>query len=203
MWVWLLQHAVLWLRVQAAAHEVRTGRGLQALGELRCATHQNGADTTAIRFEHCKSTPGRSPSLTFETEPKQNRGLQNKLTASAPSARPHRDMTCKPMPAPALQSSCAAACTRNRNTVCCSSHSHQYHKHLERASSLQTTTSLSYPSLIRHPSASSFSACPSWTIGASACAALHPPPSPLPPSMSPSRALRPRKRNAPVPARAP
>ena len=59
--------------VQAAAHEVWRGRGVQALGELRCATHQNGADTTAIRFEHCKSTPSRSPSLTFETEPKHNR----------------------------------------------------------------------------------------------------------------------------------
>ena len=59
--------------VQAAAHEVWRRRGVQALGELRCATHQNGADTTAIRFEHCKSTPSRSPSLTFETEPKHNR----------------------------------------------------------------------------------------------------------------------------------
>ena len=112
-------------------------------------------------------------------------------------------LTQRLQPPPSLQSSCAAACTRNHNTVCCSSHTHTYHKHLERASSLQPTTSLSYPSLIRHPSATSFSARPSWTIGASACAALHPPPSPLPPSKSPSRAVRPSKRNAPVPVLAP
>ena len=106
-----------------------------------------------------------------------------------------------PPPSPNLMRRCLH--TRNHNTVCCSSHTHTYHKHLERASSLQPTTSLSYPSLIRPPSPPSLSARPSWTIGASACAALHPPPSPLPPSKSPSRALRPRKRNAPVPARAP
>ena len=53
------------------------------------------------------------------------------------------------------------------------------------------------------PLPSSLSARPSWTIAASACAALHPPPSLMAPSKSPSRAVRPSKRNAPVPARAP
>jgi len=69
-------------------------------------------------------------------------------------------LTQRLQPQPSLQASCAAACTRNHNTVCCSSHTHTYHKHLERASSRQPTTSPVLPIVHSPPRPAPLFFCP-------------------------------------------